>query len=208
MTGPTKRKCLRMSCIAAMALSLCLWAASVFLISTVEIESKKKDFSFWFIYLQGGQLFVRPPHQLCMIGILDAFILTQSDDYDFFIPDDIHKTFPHRYDGSYMQIAIPKASSFFETRFWTSRRFGFNRSKFMFGQCESLRYGMLGNYYVEFTIPIGWLTLATVAVGLLLLRRVRRYPRGHCQACGYNLTNNTTGTCPECGIATVATRST
>jgi hypothetical protein len=28
---------------------------------------------------------------------------------------------------------------------------------------------------------------------------IRRYPEGHCQTCGYNLTGNTSGICPECG---------
>lgn len=27
----------------------------------------------------------------------------------------------------------------------------------------------------------------------------RRSPRGHCQSCGYNLTGNESGACPECG---------
>jgi hypothetical protein len=27
----------------------------------------------------------------------------------------------------------------------------------------------------------------------------RRVPSGHCQKCGYNLTRNTSGICPECG---------
>jgi len=29
--------------------------------------------------------------------------------------------------------------------------------------------------------------------------RHRRIPSGHCQKCGYNLTGNTSGVCPECG---------
>lgn len=29
--------------------------------------------------------------------------------------------------------------------------------------------------------------------------RCRRFPPGHCQKCGYDLTGNTTGVCPECG---------
>ncbi len=28
---------------------------------------------------------------------------------------------------------------------------------------------------------------------------VRRPPPGHCQACGYDLIGNVSGTCPECG---------
>ncbi|MCP4250685.1 MAG: hypothetical protein GY778_26895 [bacterium] len=37
-----------------------------------------------------------------------------------------------------------------------------------------------------------------VVVAALIARR-RRYPRGHCQRCGYDLTGNESGRCPECG---------
>ena len=30
----------------------------------------------------------------------------------------------------------------------------------------------------------------------------RRYRKGCCQKCGYNLTGNVSGTCPECGTPT------
>ena len=32
------------------------------------------------------------------------------------------------------------------------------------------------------------------------VRRARRRKRGSCVQCGYNLTGNTSGTCPECGV--------
>jgi hypothetical protein len=38
-----------------------------------------------------------------------------------------------------------------------------------------------------------------VALSRWLLRR--RIPEGHCQGCGYNLTGNVSGVCPECGGA-------
>jgi hypothetical protein len=45
-------------------------------------------------------------------------------------------------------------------------------------------------------LPFLFLLIPTV----LLWRRGRRKPRpGFCQACGYDLTGNTTGICPECG---------
>ena len=37
----------------------------------------------------------------------------------------------------------------------------------------------------------------------LVLERDRRYPPGHCLKCGYNLTGNVSGVCPECGTAFV-----
>ena len=33
----------------------------------------------------------------------------------------------------------------------------------------------------------------------ILWRRDRRHPKGHCQKCGYDLTGNDSGICPECG---------
>lgn len=36
-----------------------------------------------------------------------------------------------------------------------------------------------------------------------LLGRLRRHRCGLCMKCGYNLTGNTTGVCPECGTAFV-----
>jgi hypothetical protein len=51
------------------------------------------------------------------------------------------------------------------------------------------------------TVPL-WLPLLLVAVPTALLWwRDRRFPAGHCQHCGYNLTGNVSGRCPECGQA-------
>src|SRR5262245_24466128 len=33
------------------------------------------------------------------------------------------------------------------------------------------------------------------------LREHRHFPFGHCRRCGYDLTGNTSGVCPECGTA-------
>lgn len=50
------------------------------------------------------------------------------------------------------------------------------------------------------SLPL-WLMLSAVALPTWFLwrRDRRRIPPGHCEHCGYNLTGNTTGVCPECG---------
>lgn len=49
------------------------------------------------------------------------------------------------------------------------------------------------------SVPL-WLPLLVVAVPTYRLwRRTSRFPRGFCAHCGYNLTGNTSGVCPECG---------
>ena len=49
--------------------------------------------------------------------------------------------------------------------------------------------------FVPFWIPFLAFAIPTV----ILWRRDRRFPPGHCQKCGYDLTGNESGLCPECG---------
>ena len=52
----------------------------------------------------------------------------------------------------------------------------------------------------EIGLPI-WILLlpAAISTAFLFWRDRRRIPPGHCQRCGYNLTGNVSGKCPECG---------
>ncbi|MBN1343421.1 MAG: hypothetical protein JXQ73_12110 [Phycisphaerae bacterium] len=43
------------------------------------------------------------------------------------------------------------------------------------------------------------LLIVITAPTVLAFWRGKRIPTGHCQHCGYDLTANTTGICPECG---------
>ena len=48
-------------------------------------------------------------------------------------------------------------------------------------------------------VPL-WMPLVLIGVPTIWAwRRDRRIPRGHCQECGYDLTGNVSGVCPECG---------
>jgi len=48
-------------------------------------------------------------------------------------------------------------------------------------------------------LPLGWVFLLVTAPTAVLWWRDRPFPEGHCRTCGYNLTGNVTGVCPECG---------
>ncbi len=50
----------------------------------------------------------------------------------------------------------------------------------------------------SFLIPM-WCIAPCVLIPTFLIWRKDRIPEGHCQNCGYNLTGNVSGKCPECG---------
>jgi hypothetical protein len=54
-------------------------------------------------------------------------------------------------------------------------------------------------YHAQLIIPL-WTALTLVwGIAALTWYRRRHILPGHCRKCGYNLTGNTSGRCPECG---------
>ena len=52
--------------------------------------------------------------------------------------------------------------------------------------------------FVYVQLPL-WIPLLAIAIPTAILwRRDRRPRKGHCKSCGYNLTGNESGVCPEC----------
>ena len=51
----------------------------------------------------------------------------------------------------------------------------------------------------EAEVPFWWLLLLLGILTAYLWWLDRRPPTGHCQRCGYDLTGNVSGVCPECG---------
>jgi hypothetical protein len=63
-----------------------------------------------------------------------------------------------------------------------------------------LYYGHPSGSGFLLVIPF-WLLSSALAIPTTFLwwRDRKRFPAGHCQTCGYDLTGNVSGVCPECG---------
>jgi len=68
--------------------------------------------------------------------------------------------------------------------------FGFDREKDGLNDSSVLWFPHAVVVAVTCLLPVTWLR-----------RRLKRRPKNQCIQCGYNLTANTSGTCPECGAA-------
>lgn len=55
-------------------------------------------------------------------------------------------------------------------------------------------------WFADIPLWIPFVTCCTIAA--VVHRHVRKPKPGTCAKCGYNLTGNTSGACPECGTAT------
>jgi hypothetical protein len=55
-----------------------------------------------------------------------------------------------------------------------------------------------GSHRFQCIVPL-WILLLISTVFTGILWRIDRHPKGFCSRCGYNLTGNTSGICPECG---------
>ncbi|MBN1512037.1 MAG: hypothetical protein JXB13_08480 [Phycisphaerae bacterium] len=56
-----------------------------------------------------------------------------------------------------------------------------------------------GAQSVYVSVPLWFVSLVFAIPTAILWYLDRRPPKGHCQKCGYNLTGNVSGVCPECG---------
>ncbi len=65
------------------------------------------------------------------------------------------------------------------------------------------RFTASGNFSV-YSFPLWMPALLFGLPAAALWCNRRRIPPGHCRACGYDLTGNVSGRCPECGAATPA----
>ena len=79
---------------------------------------------------------------------------------------------------------------------------GIRRSPIWIPKVSLKRFRLSGTPGRDLSIILPlWLPLLVAAVPTLFLLYQKRHQHllGHCQKCGYNLTGNTSGICPECG---------
>ena len=125
------------------------------------------------------------------------------------LPADILKTVPqstsHRYDKRELDIHVLSYSTFFEARRW--QRAGRPGNFPSIINTAGVTTASDWNYSIVLRASPLFLVFifAFCPVVVLIrgpLRRHRRRRKGLCLKCGYNLTGNESGVCPECGEPT------
>jgi hypothetical protein len=110
-----------------------------------------------------------------------------------------------RYDSKSLEVIISSGCAQFTTpnplnsRGWAVHRKSFNELR-LWGQTYKVAAG--AKVFRSATVPL-WIPFLPVAIAAIVLWR-RKHPPGaaKCPNCGYNLTGNVTGVCPECGEKT------
>jgi hypothetical protein len=104
------------------------------------------------------------------------------------------------------QLSLSELYTVVEQRDWCVRDFGVfllviqmpNRDMQDGNFCQN---HLLVKLYLPLWIPLAvFAAYPTLALIQAPVRRWRRYRKGRCLNCGYDLTGNVSGVCPECGI--------
>ncbi len=99
------------------------------------------------------------------------------------------------FDAGCMKLVLPQKSARSEAR-WTSSVV--DSERFLFQWVPEFRRNNVSGFY-GIRLPL-WIPALLVAIPSFLLwwRNRKLMPVGHCE-CGYDLTGNVSGVCPECG---------
>lgn len=95
-------------------------------------------------------------------------------------------------------IGIPEPLDRLESTYWSSRSLSqVRKATKTFWDAFPESAARTG---VWIRVPLWMPLLALFPPSLIVFRHSRRPNRGYCSKCGYDLTGNVSGTCPECGV--------
>jgi|GEM_PF-5681289 len=197
MSHSTKRRTYRYVAVTAILFALGIWSISVLAMTRFELTASRPEFIGWQLALESGCLKVKSPNNTFIDHLSRE--LDHSLHYEL-INQKYYTIINHKSNHLNAWIYLPTFDRMQKSRFYRRENFGFRMPTF-----ERRRPSKMCGYeqqqpqHAILTIPLGWPAVFFTVLSVYVLHRIRCYPRGHCQACGYNLTNNTTGTCPECG---------
>ncbi len=112
------------------------------------------------------------------------------------------------------QYAFPDIEMLESDYYWKQRQYGFGRPTVINLTAKFNRYFGRDGSTSELSddsdipvyslhIPLGWVLVLATFTQLIAILKTNRFPSGHCQQCNYDLAENTSGICPECGEGTV-----
>jgi hypothetical protein len=98
-----------------------------------------------------------------------------------------------------------RSGPFFDSSRWTTLRGALDQCGVYLPAWETRRCGNLGVHVTQTTVIVPmWVPAVLTLLTLAATRLARGRSPAHdcCKRCGYNLTGNVSGRCPECGCAT------
>ena len=134
------------------------------------------------------------------IGVIGVYVLfIGSSGYSIILSDPGGRRLANVDCGNFIFVFPPRRNNPVQYS-WKEDRWSFTVQASTPSLGWRLRYFLTSAGEWCFVVPL-WLPFGILAVptGYLFWRDRRRPLPGHCGQCGYNLTGNTSGVCPECG---------
>ena len=205
MMRRTKTRIARLVILVSSTSTIALWSLSI--IAVTNRYDKQFD-----VLLSKGQLTIRiATGDVSFYS--DEFGLEHNIDYllanrdlrvrDISIGPPI--VFLNLHETPYWRQDFAKPAWLLDSYFWKSRSFGLGLPKINSSMTPvspwqfdfSTKTGLVW----KADVPLGWATVLVLLTSIFIWRRTRPYPPGHCPECNYDLTDNISGVCPECGNA-------
>ena len=194
---------------SVIALVLCILAIASY-VSPRAFCVRKNDREWIILHAYDGLgriLRISSPTARIRVGLIPSspnlYVSSDSSDTDWLLPDDNQAFVGLRFDGrgNWVQTLGVRTRS-------AGGSFGWNRGSSIFpivNPAPSPPFPVVTSQWVRapLWLPALMFAFPQAIVVVRALRRRRRRRAHECLACGYDLTGNVSGVCPECGRAIV-----